>query len=230
MEVSSDRAAAVPPRTDDRRTARHQRTRDDIVVAAWDLARRNGLAALSLRELGARVGMRAQSLYSYFASKNDIYDAMFREGAADFAAVIDANASAHADPRARVVAGARAFFAFSTADPVRFQLLFQRPLPDFRPSPASYAIAVRAFEAMAADLGAVGVRHAQSVDLWTAVLSGLAAQQLANDPGGRRWAVLVDRAVAMLLHETVDASPALGGDRDEPDEHLTATTMPENDR
>ena len=38
-----------------------------------------GSAALSMRDLGARVGMRAQSLYVYFPSKYAIYDAMFGE-------------------------------------------------------------------------------------------------------------------------------------------------------
>ena len=32
-----------------------------------------------MRDLGARVGMRAQSLYSYFPSKHAIFDAMFAE-------------------------------------------------------------------------------------------------------------------------------------------------------
>lgn len=46
--------------------------------------RRNGLAALSLRDLARTVGMRPPSLYSYFDSKNDIYDAMYAQGAQQF--------------------------------------------------------------------------------------------------------------------------------------------------
>ena len=52
----------------------------EIVDAAWDLSRANGLGNFSMRELGTRVGMKAQSLYSYFASKHEIYDAMFCDG------------------------------------------------------------------------------------------------------------------------------------------------------
>ncbi len=33
----------------------------------------------------------------------------------------------------------------------------------------------------------------------TAVTAGLAAQQLANDPDGRRWIDLTERTVRMLL-------------------------------
>ena len=44
-------------------------------------------------------------------------------------------------------------------------------------------------------------------DLWTAVLAGLLAQQLSNDPGGDRWSVLLDRAVDMLIAELVRSPP-----------------------
>ncbi len=53
----------------DRRTRRREATRQEIVDAAWTLAREQGLAGLSLRELARQVGMRAPSLYSYFPSK-----------------------------------------------------------------------------------------------------------------------------------------------------------------
>ena len=33
----------------------------------------------------------------------------------------------------------RLFVEFCTSDPVRYQLLFQRTIPDFEPSPESYA-------------------------------------------------------------------------------------------
>ncbi|MHA6617035.1 TetR/AcrR family transcriptional regulator [Pseudonocardia sp. DLS-67] len=48
-----------------------------ILSAAWDVAREHGLAAPTLREVATRVGMRAPSLYSHFASKHAIFDAMF---------------------------------------------------------------------------------------------------------------------------------------------------------
>ena len=67
--------SGIVPR--DRRAERNAATRAEILSAAWDLARDDGLTALAMRDLGARVGMRAQSLYVYFPSKHAIYDAMF---------------------------------------------------------------------------------------------------------------------------------------------------------
>ena len=47
--------------------------------------------------------------------------------------------------------------------------------------------------------GAAGLTDPADVDLWRAVLTGLAGQQIANDPGGTRWTKLVDRAIDGLL-------------------------------
>jgi AcrR family transcriptional regulator len=189
--------------TIDRRTRRRQETVDEIVAAAWEQVREGGLSGLSMRDLGARVGMRAQSLYSYFASKHDIYDAMFLEGNEAFLEWMR-DGSEPGTSAADHVAGARRaahrFFEFCVSDPVRYQLLFQRTIPDFVPSERSYAVAQVAYELAVDRLGRVGIDQS-GVDLWTAMLTGLVAQQLSNDPGGDRWSALVDRAVDMLLAE-----------------------------
>jgi len=176
---------------------RRARTRDEILDAAWALCREQGLALLSLRELADRVGMRAPSLYSYFDSKDAIYDAMFAQGQRQFAAALvpelDPGAGREAFRRA-----ARAFFAFCTADPVRYQLLFQRILPTFVPSETSYALAVVHLDQAGEAMRAAGVTEARHVDLWTALLTGLVDQQLSNDPGGDRWERLLDEAVDLF--------------------------------
>src|SRR5579872_3970788 len=64
----------------DRRTERREATKLEILGAAWDLVRAEGLAALTLRDLATKVGMQPPSLYSYFDSKHAIYDAMFLQG------------------------------------------------------------------------------------------------------------------------------------------------------
>lgn len=199
--VVSTSAAAVTPL--DRRAARHAATRAEIIAAAWALVRESGLAGLSMRELGDRVGMRAQSVYSYVRSKDEILDAMFKQGYEDFVATLEPLLAADAtDPSAYLRRLAHGFFTFCVADPPRFQLLFLRTVPGFEPSAESYAVAVHALGRMQAGLARVGVDDPQAADLSTAVMTGLASQQLANDPGGDRWARLLDRAVAMLIAET----------------------------
>jgi AcrR family transcriptional regulator len=188
-----------------RRSARRQETSREIVHASWEVVREHGLAGLSMRDLGDRVGMRAQSIYSYFASKHEIYDAMFLEGYQAFAAWMDAavdDDTIESDPIGATRAATRAFVEFCTSDPVRYQLLFQRTIPDFTPSPESYAVAVQVYEQLGRQLAALGIRDQASLDLWTAVLTGITDQQISNDPGGTRWTRLVDRAVDMLIAES----------------------------
>lgn len=182
----------------DRRSARRQATIDEILASAWGLARANGLAGLSLRELAREIGMRPQSLYSYFASKNDIYDAMFAQGCREFAdrhARLTLVGEARAD--LRTIGGL--FVGFCTEDPVRYQLLFQRTVPGFEPSAESFAISVDTLTQVTGHLATLGIDDPRHIDLFTAVGTGLTDQQISNDPGGDRWARLLDDAVDMYL-------------------------------
>jgi AcrR family transcriptional regulator len=181
-----------------RRRDRHEAAKDEILRAAWGLARSQGLAGFSLRDLAAAVGMRHQSLYTYFPSKQAIYDAMFAQG---MGALVDTRAGLDlpGDPVRALRQAARAFLAFCVEDPVRYQLLFEQVVPDFQPSAASMELSARAVGYLEAWLGAAGLTDPADVDFWRALLTGLAGQQLANDPSGVRWIRLADRAIDGLL-------------------------------
>ncbi|MFM7069041.1 MAG: TetR/AcrR family transcriptional regulator [Actinomycetes bacterium] len=197
---SSTEEGGSAPRSP-RQAARREATRAEILDAAWTIVQREGLAALSLRDLGAQVGMRAQSIYSYFGSKNDIYDLMFRQG---YEQMLDEVVVEVADtelPGFLVTArkGALDYFDFCVADTVRYQLLFQRTIPGFEPSPASYAVAVDAYDRTVGQLRCFPGTTDADLDLWTALLSGLVSQQVANEPGGTRWRDLVPGTIELLL-------------------------------
>ncbi len=189
--------------------ARRKATRAQILDAAWQLAHEVGLTGFSLRELAGRVGMRAPSLYEYFAGKPDIYDAMFAAANREFLAgqLAAIPPLDEVGPRGVLLAGARFFLDFASDDPVRFQLLFQRSIAGWEPSPDAYAPAVEAYDSMRARLAELGVIEQHDLDLWTALTSGLAHQQLANDPGGRRWHDLIDDVVDLFWHH-LDQTPA----------------------
>jgi AcrR family transcriptional regulator len=172
-------------------------TRREILSAAWDLCHEQGLAALSLRELAGRVGMKAPSLYSYFASKEAIYDAMFAQGQRELRDVLS-GVPEEGIGRQEFHHGARVFFDFCTADPTRYQLLFQRVVPGFEPSEGSYALAVEVLDRFHQQLGSVGVDDPRLVDLWTAMVTGLTDQQISNDPGGDRWGRLLGELVDLF--------------------------------
>jgi AcrR family transcriptional regulator len=199
--------------TRDRRAERHAATRAEILDAAWEQVRARGLAALSLRDLAKTVGMQPPSLYSYFDSKNAIYDAMYAQGAQQF---VDAQRESMrtSGDLLEVLKGALHFFVeFCAADFARYQLLFQRTIPGFEPSPESYAISVENLAEFGDLLARFGVSDPRMLDLLTALGTGLTDQQLSNDPGGDRWIRLIDEAVEMFyVHVTAKATkPAKRG-------------------
>lgn len=181
----------------DRQAERREATRIEIINASWEIAREKGLADLTLRDVGARIGMRAPSLYSYYESKNAIYDAMFGQAWTEYLAVIDA-VELPRSPRAGLKKVAHSFFAYAVADVARHQLMNQRTIPGFVPSPQSYAPAVQVLERARGHLRRFGVKSPDQFDLFTALIGGLIDAQQANDPGGDRWARLLDQAVDMF--------------------------------
>jgi AcrR family transcriptional regulator len=187
----------------DRRAERHEATKAEILEAAWELVRAEGLAALSLRDLAGKVGMRAPSLYSYFESKHAIYDAMFAQGYRQ-----NLERRRRPVPEDDPLAGLRELFldfvSFCTEDPARYQLLFQRTIPGFEPSEESWALGLRAYEEFRAQMARLGVTDQADLDLATALGTGLVDQQISNDPGGDRWTSRVDDAVEMLYRHLSD--------------------------
>jgi hypothetical protein len=87
------------------------------------------------------------------------------------------------------------FFDFAVANPVRHQLTSQRTIPGFEPSSDSYAPSVRTAELGYQLMRDIGVTDPADSYIWEAIIVGLINQQLANDPGGTRYSVLLDRAV-----------------------------------
>lgn len=196
----------------DRRAERHAATRAEILDAAWEQARTSGLAALSLRDLARAVGMQPPSLYSYFGSKNGIYDAMYAESAQQFVDAQKDSMPTPDDPFEALKAVLRFFVEFCAADFARYQLLFQRTIPGFEPSPESFSISQDNLAELGELLARCGVSDPGMLDLFTALGTGLADQQLSNDPGGDRWIRLIDDAVEMYYeHVTKKAKKPANG-------------------
>jgi len=191
---------AAPKHASEQQPAERRRLarRAQILDAAWELARRDGLAAISLRELADRVDMRQPSLYWYFDSKIALYDAMFAQG---FQQLVDERARLRLprDQEAALRAGCRHFLKFCTREPVRYQLLFQPSVPGFHPSDESMQIAGEALGYMARWLADAGAPDPATLDLMRALFFGLAGEQIANEPSGTRWIRFSDQVVDIVL-------------------------------
>jgi AcrR family transcriptional regulator len=182
----------------DRRERRRDAKRATILAEAWVLAHRDGLAAISLRDLAESVDLRQPSLYAYFDSKLGLYDLMFADGNRQLLDRVGSLPQSD-DQRNALVEFVEMLVQFSTEDVVRHQLLFQRTIPGFEPSPTSYALAMEFYEIARQRLAAAGASDPEDVYVFSALVNGLAHQQVANDPGGDRWVRLAGRAVDMFL-------------------------------
>jgi AcrR family transcriptional regulator len=185
-----------------RRSERHEAIRREILDAAWDAAHETSIAGLTLRDIATRVGMQQPSLYSHFASKQAIYDAMFQQA---WQAYLDHARNSvdalPAEPRARLIAIAEHYFDFAVADLPRHQLMDVNVVPNFQPSAEAYAPAVEVYGVMLGQLRDLGITADEDADIYTALLGGLVNQQLANDPGGQRWRRLIPRVMNMYADD-----------------------------
>lgn len=171
-----------------------------ILLCAWQLARENGIAGLSLHALAASVGIRQPSLYEYFDSKHALYDAMFADGNRQLLERLDA-VEAGTNARAALKKTLRAFIDFSLEDPARCELLFQRHIPGFTPSRSSYALAQSALSRITTAMRHAGVTAQGDIDCLVAITAGLMEAQLANDPGGKRWIRHLNRLTDLYVDD-----------------------------
>ena len=188
--------------TTDRRAERHAAKRASILAAAWRLAHRDGLAAISLRDLAASVRpppavavrllrLQARPLRRHVRRRQPSAPRVRGPPALGRARTPSrCPRRASSRPRAVLDRRHRSPPALVPADDPRLRAL----AGVLRPRP-------RVLRHRAQDRLARRRRHrsADDVDLFSALVSGLSHQQVANDPGGDRWVRLAGRAVDMFL-------------------------------
>jgi AcrR family transcriptional regulator len=189
----------------ERVTQRREAKIASIVASAWKLAGEHGVGGLSLHGLARDVGMRQPSLYEYFDSKHALYDAMFADGNRQLLEQLTA-LKLPRDPRDALKRYLAAIVAFALEDPARYELLFQRHIPGFTPSPESYALAEAALHGLVKWLHEVGVTEQGDIDCVVAVTAGLIDAQMSNNPGGNRWTRHLNRLVDLLVDDALTRS------------------------
>ena len=176
-----------------------------IVAAAWSLAQEHGIGGISLHALAREVGMRQPSLYSYFDSKNALYDAMFADGNRRLLERLD-TLELPEDPRAALKVFFHDFVEFALDDPERSNLMFARVIPGFEPSAESYAYAEEVLNQVITLMHRAGVDDPGDVDCIVAIVAGVMDAQLSNDPKGDRWIRHLNRLVDLYVDDAVRRS------------------------
>lgn len=208
-QVTGGRGASITTPAQRRQRNREQ-TKSDILKAARAVMREHGVAALNLQEVARRVGMRAPSLYEYFASKAALYDALFLLGTRLYTGRVSKQKW---DPDRVWESMARlmqAYVGFAQESPELYGLVFERHVPGFAPSEATMAEArvllaggYQKFRT-AVERGAFcpGVSPESAFDLYLAIMHGLASLHLANEPelplDAGRFGSLMPTAIAVL--------------------------------
>ena len=169
--------------------------RGEVLDAAWTLAREGGVAAVSVKNVAARMGIKPPSLYEYVPNLHGLFDLMFKSGWQQLLDEVTSLRSAGTD----VGSAFRRVLGFCVEDPARFQLMLQRPVPGFIPSDDAFAVAQAAYDTIRSGLGDFGITRQADVDLIDSMLLGLAGNQIANDPGGSRFVDLDDEAIDLLV-------------------------------
>jgi AcrR family transcriptional regulator len=105
-------------------STRETPTRQRILDAALDLFGARGVDAVSLDEIAREVGVRKQTVLYWFASKDELADAVLETVAAELVVVIDAAVrSASEDPLERIDAVVRAVFRPAVRRPAMLGLV-----------------------------------------------------------------------------------------------------------
>lgn len=181
-----------------RRALRRAAVEREILDAAWSVMARDGAAALSVREVARLVGLRQQSLTYYFPTRQVLLDALFADGFDGLRRRL-AELRRTPDPVDDVVAVAEAVVGYCVEHPARYQLMLQRSVPGFVPSERSLGVTARVLGVLLDRLTAAGVTDQADVALVRALISGAAAEQIANDPEGREFVDQVGRGVRALV-------------------------------
>lgn len=180
--------------------------RDHVLVAAEATLALNGVEGFTTKQIATDAATSVPALYEMFGDKNGLLREMFFVGFRKLAGVI-ATVPLSDDPRADVVALARAYRAFSIAHPSLSKLMFSQPFASFAPTADDLAAADTSRRALVKavrrciDAGVVSGDPVDVSHVLLALVQGLIAQETAGWLGkgkascDRRW----DLALSMFF-------------------------------
>jgi AcrR family transcriptional regulator len=185
------------------------RTRGDdpVRAALLDAARRvlasDGPDALTVRRIATEAGMSTMNLYSRFGGKDGVVDELFVEGFEQLRASMEAVVLTD-DPVTDLRTAGGAYRRFALANPTSYAVMFQRPIPEFQPSPRSMegtlgVLADHVGRAMAAGALTPGDPFTTAAIMW-ANCHGLVSLELSDTaPEGVVWSDVYGTSLATML-------------------------------
>ncbi len=116
-----------------RRAHRHEQTRQEIKQIARQQMAQQGMASLSLRGIAAEMGMRAPSLYNYYANRDDLVTDLLVDSYTHQAEALEqASASCQTQETiACLLATVLAYRQWAVEHPTEFALIAGTPIPGY---------------------------------------------------------------------------------------------------
>jgi AcrR family transcriptional regulator len=194
-------------------------TREKLIRVATDLLEREGLAAVTLREVGRLSGLSRSAPYRHFTNKSGLLAAVAGRGLlALHADLVEAEGSA-ADPVGRLEAMSRAHLRFAADNPALYPLIFSRETVGA--DDAGLDEAARTTHQLFVSTVADGVRQGllpaadpqQLAAVMLATAHGAAGLARAGHLTAAKWGIDAEGALALLtrgLDRRADADPAGG--------------------
>ncbi|WP_371785170.1 TetR/AcrR family transcriptional regulator [Streptosporangium subroseum] len=185
------------------RTRDYDELRRDLLDAAGRLLAEEGPQALSTRRVAQEVGSSTTAVYNLFGDKSGLLRAMFLEGFARLAREF-ASVSRDGDPEADLMALGYAYRAAALANPHLYELMFGRPIADFRPDETALAQIQGTFDTLVAavarcvDAGRFAPSDPYDIAVHlNALVHGLASLELrgalaGGDQADRHWRLALE--------------------------------------
>lgn len=119
--------------TTGRRERLRAETTAEIKRVALDLMGSGGPGAITLRAIAREMGMTANAIYGYFATRDDLVTTLIDDVYTSLADTLDAawDSAPTADPADRIQAWAHAFRGWALANPEGFRLVYGDPVPGY---------------------------------------------------------------------------------------------------
>jgi AcrR family transcriptional regulator len=177
-----------------------------LLDAASAILAEDGPDRLTVRRIAARAGCSTMLVYSRLGGKQGVVEALWIEGFQRLAAVLQSEPPT-ADPLADLRRGGGQYRAFALENPTYYAVMFDRAVPDFRPSAEAGRIASATLDVLGAgvqraiDAGAFGPGDARQIAacLWAANHGAVSLELKHSGPRDIDWPRCHERVIDAVI-------------------------------
>jgi len=131
----------VEASTQSRRARLRVQTAQEIKTTALDLMAKGGPDAITLRAIAREMGMTANAIYGYYATRDELVTKLIADLYTSFVDGAEAARDTRPakDAAGRILAWAEAFRQWALANPAGFRLVYGDPVPGYQAPPEGAA-------------------------------------------------------------------------------------------